>query len=101
MECDSAFKAFKDQYRHNNKLCGEMIVKEMGKTTDEFSQNMKIARNDLVYLTHQLNECAVDSEKVELLLDGVEDRIKKNEELIGFKTFIEESGDHIDIHDHE
>merc|ERR1712032_472728 len=48
VECDSAFKAFKDQYRLNNKLCGEMIVKEMGKTTEEFSLNMKNARNDLV-----------------------------------------------------
>lgn len=70
-----------------------MIVKQMNKTGDVFKNLIRESRSDLAFLKNQLMECIEDTDTLEGLVDDLEGRIQKNEDVIGFKYYAEVNQD--------
>lgn len=59
----------------------------MNQTGDSFKILIRDSRADLAFLKNQLMECIEDTDTLENLIGELEERVKKNEETIGFKYY--------------
>ena len=90
MQCEKDFSSFKVAYNGNNVACDNMIKEKMKNTGRVFTDLIRESRADLAFLKTQLLECIGETDTLEDLIDGLEVRITKNEEVVGFKNYVDQ-----------
>lgn len=94
VEAKREFLDFNSKYHNSNQNFAGMIQKRMELLSTDFERLIKESRSDLAFLRNQLEKSIDEADTLDELTEQLEQKIFKNEQLIGY-THIPDQDDEL------